>query len=181
MEPAFGVERTAPHSSRVPSMASRVARPAIIDIQPLTASSVATDSGMVTMNDMANECPGTHAHGRRAAPSGVVHGTGGDHGDGDAAVIVAREPPPLGESACLRMGGIDAFIGGHLVRAFAVRSSRGAATLYKAIMMILYAGRYGSVKTDVSSHKRRPHTIRPAGASPGSLARASHQWAVDSR
>ena len=41
-----------------------------------------------------------------------------DHGDGDAAVIVAREPPPLDESACLRMGGIDAFIGGHLVRRF---------------------------------------------------------------
>ncbi|KAB7122554.1 hypothetical protein GBD14_11975, partial [Bifidobacterium longum] len=28
---------------------------------------------------------------------------------------------------------------------------------------------------------RRPHTIRPAGASPGSLARASHQRAVNSR
>ena len=60
-----------------------------------------------------NACP------RPAEPSsGVVHGTGGDHGDGDAAVIVAREPPPLDESACLRMGGIDAFIGGHLVRRF---------------------------------------------------------------
>ena len=95
MEPAFGVERD---------------RAALVQ-----GSFDGVQSGQA----------GNHRHpavdrviGRHRFGDGHDERTGGDHGDGDAAVIVAREPPPLDESACLRMGGIDAFIGGHLVRRF---------------------------------------------------------------